>query len=49
MTKVTYRTQTGEIITEESHTNHSNGFKPDYKLRAMALGWTLVKVETTNS
>lgn len=45
MTKVTYRTKTGEVIVEESSIPHTNGFKPDYKLRAMALGWVLLKVE----
>lgn len=45
MTRVTYRSKTGEIIEEESSVVHSNGFKPDYNLRAMAMGWALVKVE----
>lgn len=43
--KVTYRSKTGKIIVEESSVAHTNGFVPDYKLRAMALGWTLISVE----
>jgi hypothetical protein len=33
------------IVETFDTTPHSNGFVPDYKLRAMALGWIVLKVE----
>lgn len=44
--KVTFKTRTGhELVEFYDLTPHSNGFVPDYKLRAMALNWIILKVE----
>jgi hypothetical protein len=43
--KVTFLTKTGhEVVETFDLTPHANGFVPDYKLRAMALGWQVIKV-----
>ena len=34
-----------EIVEYFDLTPHANGFVPDYKLRAMALNWRVIKVE----
>ena len=44
--QVTFRTRTGHEIVETFNMEpHSNGFVPDIKLRALALGWSIVKIE----
>lgn len=44
--KVTYTTPINTQIVEiYDLTPHKNGFVPDYKLRALALNWTVIKVE----
>ena len=45
MTQVTYETKTGQQVVETYPVQHENGFKPDWNLRAKALGWTVIKVE----
>jgi hypothetical protein len=46
MTKVTFITKTGhEVVETYSDVPHANGFVPDHRLRAMALGWSVKSVE----
>lgn len=43
---VTFKTKTGHLVKEMFDLiPHANGFVPDYKIRALALGWEIVKVE----
>jgi hypothetical protein len=41
--RVTFKTKTGHEVIEVMDKN--NGSTMDYKLRAMALGWEVLKVE----
>lgn len=48
--KVTYKPNnktsgTKEIVEIIDLTPHGNGFVPDYKVRALAMNWTVIKVE----
>lgn len=50
MLKVTFQPrnpkfQGQKIVETFDLTPHSNGFVPDYELRALALDWRVVKVE----
>ena len=46
MLKVTFKTQTGHLVTEYiDQTPQANGFVADYNLRALALNWIVVSVE----
>lgn len=44
--RVTYKTPMNtEIVEVFDMSIHENGFQPDYKLRAMALGWKIKSIE----
>lgn len=46
MLTVTFITKTGHKVVEKFSTKpHSNGFVPDYKLRAQALNWVVIDVQ----